>query len=55
MSRSAALGNDLDRWLTPFFDVMGRSTRRRWGPLYVRGLLDPDGLRIPAIAAIDSD
>ena len=22
---------------------MGRSTRRRWGPLYVRGLLGPDG------------
>ncbi len=43
MSRSAALGDDLDRWLTPFLDVMGRSTRRRWGPLYVRGLLGPDG------------
>ena len=37
------LGEDLDRWLTPFLDVMGRSTRRRWGPLYVRGLLGPDG------------
>jgi len=24
-------------------DVMGRSTRRRWGPAYVRGLLGPDG------------
>lgn len=43
MSRSAALGEDLDRWLTRFLDVMGRSTRRRWGPLYVRGLLGPDG------------
>ena len=43
MSRSAAPGDDLDRWLTPFLDVMGRSTRRRWGPLYVRGLLGPDG------------
>ncbi len=43
MSRSTALGEDLDRWLTPFLDVMGRSTRRRWGPLYVRGLLGPDG------------
>ncbi len=43
MSRSAALGEDLDGWLTPFLDVMGRSTRRRWGPLYVRGLLGPDG------------
>ncbi len=43
MSRSAALGEDLDVWLTPFLGVMGRSTRRRWGPLYVRGLLGPDG------------
>ncbi len=43
MSRSAQLGDDLDRWLTPFLEVMGRSTRRRWGPLYVRGLLGPDG------------
>ena len=37
------LGEDLDRWLTPFVAVMGRSTRRRWGPVYVRGLLGPDG------------
>lgn len=52
MSRSAALGDDLDRWLTPFLDVMGRSTRRRWGPLYVRGLLGPDGPKsIQPIAA----
>jgi SRSO17 transposase len=29
--------------LTPFVAVMGRSTRRRWGPVYVRGLLGPDG------------
>jgi hypothetical protein len=43
VSRSAAPGEDLDRWLTPFLDAMGRRTRRRWGPLYVRGLLGPDG------------
>ena len=43
MSRSATAEDDLDRWLTPFLAVMGRSTRRRWGPLYVRGLLGPDG------------
>ena len=43
MSRCAARGDDLDRWLTPFLDVMGRSTRRHWGPLYLRGLLGPDG------------
>jgi SRSO17 transposase len=27
----------------PFLDAMGRSTRRRWGPVYLRGLLGPDG------------
>ena len=43
MSRSVSFGDDLDRWLIPFLAVMGRSTRRHWGPLYVRGLLGPDG------------
>ena len=43
MSRPVAPGDDLYRWLTPFLAVMGRSTRRQWGPLYVRGLLGPDG------------
>jgi len=43
VSLPAALGDDLEHWLTPFLEVMGRSTRRRWGPLYVRGLLGPDG------------
>ncbi len=43
MSRSAVPGDWLDRWLRPFLEVMGRSTRRHWGPLYVRGLLGPDG------------
>jgi SRSO17 transposase len=43
VSRPVAPGDDLDCWLTRFLDVMGRSTRRRWGPLYVRGLLGPDG------------
>src|ERR1700750_1991187 len=28
---------DLDRWLEPFLDVTGRSTRRRMAALYVRG------------------
>ena len=32
---------DLDGWLEPFLDVMGRKTRREWAPLYVRGLLGP--------------
>ncbi len=43
MSRSAVFGDDLDGWLTPFLDAMARSTRRRWGPVYLRGLLGPDG------------
>ena len=54
MSRSVALGDDLDRWLIPFLAVMGRSTRRRWGPL-TDGLLGPDGpkaySRLPSVSA----
>src|SRR5690348_9969535 len=34
---------DLDRWLEPFLDVTGRSTRRKMAPLYVRGLLGSGG------------
>ncbi|HEX2252194.1 MAG TPA: IS701 family transposase, partial [Thermoanaerobaculia bacterium] len=41
----AALGAALDAWLTPFLDVLGRRTRRRWAPLYLHGLLGPDGRR----------
>ena len=33
--------SDLDAWLAPFLDVMGRKTRRTWGPFYLRGLLGP--------------
>ena len=33
----------LDAWLAPFLAVMGRMTRRRWAPLYLRGLLGPGG------------
>jgi hypothetical protein len=43
VSRSAAPGDDLDRWLTPLVDVVGRSRLCRRGPLYVRGLLGPYG------------
>ena len=32
---------DLDAWLRPFLDVMGRKTRRAWAPFYLRGLLGP--------------
>src|ERR1700758_1146605 len=34
---------DPDRWLDPFLDVTGRSTRRGMAPLYVRGLLGSGG------------
>ena len=34
-------GGDLDVWLTPFLEVMGRKTRRTWAPFYVRGRLGP--------------
>jgi hypothetical protein len=30
---------DLDVWLTPFLDVMGRKTRRTWAPFYVGAIL----------------
>ena len=43
MFRSGAFGDDLDHWLSPFLEVMGGSTRRQWGPVYLRGLLGPDG------------
>ena len=33
----------LEAWLAPFLQVMGRKTRRRWAPLYLHGLLGPDG------------
>ena len=36
---------DLDAWLAPFLDVLGRKTRRTWAPLYVQGLLGPEGRR----------
>jgi SRSO17 transposase len=41
MERLDGAGCDLDVWLTPFLEVMGRKTRRTWAPLYVRGLLGP--------------
>ncbi len=37
------IDRDLDGWLELFVDVAGRSTRRKMAPLYVRGLLGPDG------------
>src|ERR1700712_153570 len=41
MSGARGAVRDLDVWLTPFLDVLGRKTRRIWAPLYLRGLLGP--------------
>src|ERR1700709_420967 len=41
MSGARSAVRDLDVWLTPFLDVLGRKTRRTWAPLYLRGLLGP--------------
>ena len=41
MAMAADAVRDLDEWLTPFLEVVGRKTRRTWAPLYVRGLLGP--------------
>src|SRR5215208_6777002 len=41
MAMAADVVRDLDEWLKPFLEVVGRKTRRSWAPLYVRGLLGP--------------
>jgi len=41
MSRVGGGAGDLDAWLAPFLDVLGRRTRRTWAPLHLRGLLGP--------------
>ena len=40
---SSGIEAALEVWLAPFLAVMGRKTRRRWAPLYLHGLLGPDG------------
>ena len=32
---------EFDRWLAPFWAALGDTRRRRWGPVYVRGVLGP--------------
>ena len=39
--RGAAWEGELERWLAPFVEGMGRRDRRRWAPVYVRGLIAP--------------
>src|SRR3954469_26059982 len=41
MGDAAGVGDDLDRWLKPFLEVLGHKKRRGWAPLYLRGLLGP--------------
>lgn len=41
MIGTAAWDREFDRWLAPFWDALGDTRRRRWGPVYVRGLLGP--------------
>jgi SRSO17 transposase len=38
---SAAWEREFDCWLAPFWTALGDTRRRRWGPVYVRGLLGP--------------
>jgi SRSO17 transposase len=45
MGVEQGLGGAVERWLTPFLEVVGRKTRRTWTPLYVQGLLGPEGRR----------
>ncbi len=39
--RAAQWAGELERWLAPFVEGVGRKDRRRWAPVYVRGLLAP--------------
>jgi SRSO17 transposase len=34
-------GRELERWSTPYLDAFEHKVRRRWAPLYLRGLLLP--------------
>jgi SRSO17 transposase len=42
---SSAIGSgwegELERWLAPFLEAWRHKTRRRWAPLYLRGLIAP--------------
>src|SRR3954453_20388847 len=41
MGDAAGVGDDLDRWLKPFLEVLGHKKRRGGAPLYLGGLLGP--------------
>ena len=37
----AAYEKEFGRWVAPFLDAFGHKVRRRWAPVYLRGLLAP--------------
>lgn len=45
MTRTADVGarwaDDFERWLEPFLDAFGHKVRRKWAPVYLRGLIAP--------------
>ena len=41
MVPSPSWETELERWVAPFLERLGRSERRRWAPLYLKGLLLP--------------
>ena len=48
---------EFDRWLAPFWAALGDRRRRRWGPVYVRGLLGPGDRKSvePLVARVAPD
>jgi SRSO17 transposase len=34
---------EFGRWLEPFLEALGHKARRRWAPVYLRGLIEPGG------------
>lgn len=41
MIRTEAWERDLDWWFEPFGEALGHKVRRKWAPIYVRGLIAP--------------
>src|SRR5579872_4383817 len=41
LSLPAAVERSFDHWLEPFLTAFGHKVRRKWAPIYVRGLLMP--------------
>lgn len=41
MLRADIWERELDRWFTPFSEALGNKVRRKWAPIYLRGLIAP--------------